>query len=300
MLKSKYRIDIDDHENANRFIRLNNYYQISGYAKQLSACRESERIPFRDLECLVDLDSRLRLIIYEACSIVEISLRGVLSAEIALHFGEEGYLYESSYMLREKDSVSRLIKDIETAVSKSSEDQSIKERHRGGSLPIWAFVESISFGLLSKMLGGVCGSANTSPKSKEIKHSIKSIYGIDASLMCSVVYHLSSIRNVAAHHKRMWIEKPRAVLPQINYFKDRSETYRYKNSFNFSREVGASANGIYNTLVVLCFLTSVIREERGWSVDMARLLAEFDPSFWPSMSVPTNWKSRPLWADIPT
>lgn len=71
-----------------------------------------------------------------------------------------------------------------------------KDRYKTTDLPIWSAVEVISFGTLSKLYSIL--------KTQEQKEVISKLKGINNNVFKNWLHCLSVIRNVCAHHSRIW------------------------------------------------------------------------------------------------
>ena len=62
--------------------------------------------------------------------------------------------------------------------------------------PIWMVAEIMSLGQLSKWMGNL--------KLRTDRSAIAKPYGLDESVLVSLAHHLTYVRNICAHHGRLW------------------------------------------------------------------------------------------------
>ena len=73
-----------------------------------------------------------------------------------------------------------------------------------GRLPVWAAVESMSLGTLSMLYGNLDPGAGASGESKGVQASVAEAFGTKPHYLKSWVHHLTTVRNIAAHHDRFY------------------------------------------------------------------------------------------------
>jgi abortive infection bacteriophage resistance protein len=155
-----------------------------------------------------------------------------------------------------------------------------RQRYQMPRPPIWAACEVMSFGLLSRFYENI--------KRDRDRKQISSTYGLSPDSLKSVLEHLVYIRNLCAHHSRLWNRRftvtvtlprssPAAVIPNLHPAEDRR---------------------LYNTLVLLIHLAGVIDPGSDWPARLTRHLGTLKPGLLPHMGFPPDWKQRPLWQNL--
>lgn len=122
---------------------------------------------------------------------------------------------------------------------------------------------------------------------------IAQVFGIPTKkIMTSWLASLNYVRNVAAHHSRLFNRKlqhapsrPKAgQIPALDHLRDEATA---KGVF-----------GTYNALAVIAYLLPTIGPSTGWIQRLAALLREFPTSHAltiESTGAPGNWESLELW-----
>ena len=142
--------------------------------------------------------------------------------------------------------------------------------------PIWMVCEVMSLGQLSALYDNLSAARD--------RQTIADPYGFDEVVLRSFLHHLTVVRNVCAHHARLW-------------------NRRFAVTFTLPRKKPASllANFhteprlIYNTLVVLPFLLDRIEPGHHWTRGLLDLLDGQSFAVAPQMGFPPDWKVRSIW-----
>ena len=142
--------------------------------------------------------------------------------------------------------------------------------------PIWAIAELLTLGQFSKWLGNV--------KLRNDRQAMAHHLGLDEVVICAFAHHLTHIRNLCAHHFRVWNRKltftmtlpkrPAALAVQFNAAEDRR---------------------IYNTLVMMVWCVKSVSPGSSWPCRMHRLLSTQSPQVIKAMGAPQDWISRVTW-----
>jgi abortive infection bacteriophage resistance protein len=102
------------------------------------------------------------------------------------------------------------------------------------------------------------------------------------------MHHLSHVRNLAAHHSRLWNRRltftmsiPRRPHDIAVLFNPGSDRY------------------IYNTLAMLGVLVNLMSPGTTWPARLRKLIEENNLVQPAIMGFPTNWKELSIWSDRP-
>lgn len=150
------------------------------------------------------------------------------------------------------------------------------------SPPLWSATELMTLGELSKWFQAT------------IDNKIKSKVGNDLGLPTKevaegVLQVLSYVRNICAHHGRLWNRRTVKRLPKIRRFKE--------DLFLLKEEGGNEQNDnrLYNVLVVLLHMMDQQATDSTLRVRLCALLEELSDKNRTSMGFPTDWRTRPVW-----
>lgn len=251
-------IVINDLEVAKYYLSHINYYRLSGYwllfEKDHQTHQFREGTKFEDILNLYQFDRELRLIVLDAIERIEVSLRARWSYFFAQDYGSHCFMNSSlfrKYHLWEKD-----MKRLENEINRSNEDFILhyKNKYSDPDLPpIWVISEVISFGSLSRWYDNL--------KPMKIRKAIASEYDLDNRVLASFLRHLTEVRNVCAHHSRLWNRKftvtfqlpkhPKHLVSLLNHSEKRK---------------------LYNTLIMLNFFLDIISPRHSWKKRLLDLM----------------------------
>lgn len=271
---------IGDENRARHYLAHLNYYRLRGYWMGFELPHGNGEHRFRPgttfdaVIKLYDFDRRLRLEINDAVARTEVSLRTRWAYVLGHHAG--CIAHRDAALFNEHHG--KLIASLEHLYAERNE---VFLRHyldRNEEPPLWALCEALSLGGLSKWLRSIRRHA--------LRAEIAEPYGIHETALCSFVQHLAYVRNVCAHHGRLWNHdwvvgtlalprKPPELVEQLQ------------------RTPGAALR-IYNTLTMLAWLMRIISPGSEWRQRIRALLEE-RPDLWDDMGIPSGWRDFALW-----
>jgi abortive infection bacteriophage resistance protein len=259
---------VDNRERAARYLNHINYYRFRAYW-----------LPFDDALKLYLFDRKFRLLIMEAIERVEISLRTRFAHELALKYGSHAYL--DTTLFRKLDLHRQHLDSLRSEIKRSQETfiEHYRATYNEPSLPpIWAVCEVMTFGQLSMWFRNLKRSSD--------RNAFARIYGIDEVILGSFMHHLTHVRNLTAHHSRLWNRKIVVIMTIPTLPSELAKQFNPKASRN-----------IYNTLVMLGYLLKLISPGTTWITRMRNLIEEYVPDKTAAMGFPEDWRDMPLWRD---
>ncbi|MGL4177247.1 MAG: Abi family protein [Dermatophilaceae bacterium] len=208
-------MDVGDSGAASELLRKVNYYRLSGYwypFRKLGARpgqRQDDFYPgstLADVERLYLFDARLRAATFTALAPVELRLRALLGHGL-------GEVDECAHLrpellgarARGKDYTSWL-GSYRRLLADSRED--IVDHHQNtyaGVLPVWVAVEILHWGGLVRLYG-------FSPR--PVQDGVAGAFGLRAPQLESWMKSLNVVRNVCAHHGRLF-NRVYALMPKL-------------------------------------------------------------------------------------
>jgi abortive infection bacteriophage resistance protein len=268
-----------------------NYYRLSPYRFPFTHPGSRDIfLPGTTFEALWKLyafDRKLRHLVIEACKSVEVSLRARWAYQVAHALGPLGYL-DNNHFSSPLVHASTLVK-LHAEMERSKEDF-IKHHRHNLSMPwppAWVIVEIASFGNISHLLGQLRQSA--------IRQAVADPFGLDEQTFCSLMHHLTVLRNSAAHHSRLW---NRSFVFKFKLPK-KKPAHLFPNFF-IDPALPKKEAKIHNTLLLLVHLTTCIEPATDWPERLIRLLRSLDPKLIPEMGFPADWRTRPIWQSLLT
>ena len=237
-----------------------------------------------------NFDHNLRLVLFDAIEIIEVAFR----AKIIYHMSRvagNGLWYLDSSLFDNVDRHQDFVLDLKYEFERSTEPFAKKyiENHpdwqgesmEGDNPDAWMIIEVASFGMLSKMYKNL---KNQLPQ----KSAIANDFGLYSSREFSNwIEIISLIRNIIAHHSRLW---NRSLGKKISNIK------RFRNLWlnnDFSEAQKKKPYAIVCALVYLCNTVSGNNSVR----DKIKALFDSGSSSIPvqKIGIPANWRHEPIW-----
>jgi len=263
------------------------YYRLSGYALPFQiggtgADRHNFKhgVTFDDILDRYVFDRKLRLLVMDAIERIEISVRAALTNEIAARHGAHWYM--NRLLFNPAFDHGRFIDDIKQQIGHAPannrrRDIYIEHYYQTYSTPplppSWMVFESITFGTISiayqhlahPEFVSVCGS-----------------YRMPHPVLISWLHSLNYIRNICAHHARLWNRECR-IKPMI--------------ARAFHADLTPNER-VYAQLVVMQILLAKIAPGNHWAQKLRDLLTEHPAIPIVSMGFPADWAARQIWRPI--
>jgi abortive infection bacteriophage resistance protein len=266
-----------------------NYYRLSPYRFPFTLPGNRDAfapgVTFEQLWKLYIFDRKLRHLVIEACKGVEISLRAHWAYQVGHFLGPLGYLDNQHFSLPLVHA--RTLVKLHDEMERSREE--FIQHHRANLFmqwpPAWVIVEVASFGNISNLLSQL--------RQSSIRQAVANPFGMDEQTFCSLMHHLSVLRNSAAHHSRLW--NRRFV---IKFKLPKKKPIHLVPNFFVDPAMPKKQAKIHNSLVLLVHLMTCIEPSSDWQERLIRLLLSVDPQLIPEMGFPTDWKNRPLWQSL--
>jgi abortive infection bacteriophage resistance protein len=226
-------LGISDEERAVKFIESIGYYRLSGYMYHLQSSdgdhRFHEGVTFNQIMETYYFDKKLRMLLLDYLERIEVSLRALMTNRFSLEYG---FFWYTDVKLYDKREVFDLIQaDLHASVGDEKEQfiKAFKSKYTAERLPPSNMaLELLSFGKLARLYDGL--------KSEGSKNLIASSFGLPSSILSSWLVYLNNVRNVCAHHGRLWnrrITADRPIIPTrkkyafTGYWDEHSNTTLY-------------------------------------------------------------------------
>ena len=202
-----------------KFLSRTNYYRFSGYARDFQENPKKgknsfiDNTSFQDINKLINLDAKLRILLTEQLSVIEIAIRAKLAYEFGNEYGSSAYYLDCDTYANQdfaKDFIipgilSDLDHDKSRIVQHYSKKNFSTHCEKYHDVPIWVAVEVLSFGRISNMI--------SYSKNIETTKKVAKSLGVQWKPFSSVVHSLHVLRNLCAHHHQLWNRPMRIQCP---------------------------------------------------------------------------------------
>lgn len=278
------------------------YYRLSGYFYPMRATRppgQSGRhdrfqpgASFELVHALAEFDKRLRLLCLYAVESVELAVRVAIAHHLG-RFDPEAHLHQRLLDGRfvqpgphgEPSAHERWLVRYRRMLADSREDFVLHHVHvYGGRLPIWVAVELWDFGMLSRFFAGM--------EYRDRQRLAMQFGAVSGEVMRSWLRAFNFVRNVAAHHARLWNRRSPdiPVLPPV-------DRCRWLASLHDHPDATSKMFGLLSCLLVMM---RSIQPGSEWPDQLTAHWRTFPSS--PLVTVaaagfPPDWSTLPLWGD---
>lgn len=274
---------IDNPDVAAFYLQHLNYYRLGAYWLPFEADHHPHRFRpgtrFSDVLELYIFDRELRLLVLDAIERVEVSVRAQWAYQLAHRHGPHSHL-DASLAYRQH-RWNRNLASLSDEVTRSDEIfiRHFRDNYAERLPPVWAVCEVMSLGLLSRWYGN--------HKSKATRRAIARVYSLDDAVLGSWLHHLAHVRNVCAHHSRLW-NREFTITPSLPRNKPADLAAQFE----------PGSRRLYNSLVLLLHCMDVIAPAHDWRNRLTALLGRRGVEIH-AMGFPHDWDKLPVWQEVP-
>ena len=250
-----------------------NYYRLAAYWLPFEEHHEThkfrENTTFEMVKALYVMDRSLRLLMLDAIERIEVAVRARWSYEMAHAHGPHAHL--EANLAHRLTHYWRNCIDLSREFGRSEEvfARHLREKYVEPLPPVWAVCELMSFGLLSRWY------ANLGPQ--KTRKRISSAFDLDPDQLGSWLHHLSIVRNICAHHSRLW-NREFTVTPAA----PKTKPDELINQWN------TGSRRLYNTLLMTIHFVGLLAPGGTWSSRLKQLLAPLPDDLLRPMGFPTD------------
>jgi abortive infection bacteriophage resistance protein len=268
---------------AATFLRHLNYYCFTGYGLAFEQRRDCylPGTTFDQIRKTYEFDRALRDLFTESIELVELDLRTAIAHSFGQGHGAFGHTIPGNFhdAVRHQEWLDKLRTETER-----SSDLFIKH-HKATyqefpDVPVWVVVEITSFGSLSTFYRTML---------KADQKPIASRYGVQPHVLGSWIHHLVYVRNLCAHHARLWdkIWSIKPDLPAGNVW---------------SAPILSSNTQVFASLLIQAKLLATIGPEKtfisNWRRRVETLITQQLPGCpnpLAKMGLQGDWANHPVW-----
>ena len=260
------------------------YYRLRGYSFHLYDNASKQYLPgtdFSDILKLYHFDMEMSRLLFGMATGIEVALRARLSDALLTY--NDALILTDPAVFSDKKLFWQNMSSLASQITRSN-DVFIRHnfRNHDGEIPLWAAVEVMSFGTLSKTIKNLKtgrGSAYPvlagyyryrSPRGKLVKPSLQ--------MLSSWIQSVSVLRNMCAHNSRIYNRT-------INTFPELLLVDQL--------EPRPSHNGLYQILLAMKYLRPTDPVWENFFSDLQALFDKYNGSFdLNCMNFPSDWASH--------
>jgi abortive infection bacteriophage resistance protein len=271
---------IENDEKAEHLLSSISYYRLSGYWFPLLQDKKKHvfkpNATFETAFNLYKFDRELRQLILCELEKIEVAIRSQMIYSMSQVHGS--FWFENSSLFNNYSKHSNTLSKIASEIDRSDEEfiKVFKSNYSDKFPPSWMTLEITSFGTLSMLFSNL--------KAPREKRQIANHFGLSEKVFQSWIHSIVYIRNVCAHHSRLW-NKDMRINPIV--------PITPKNCW-ISTD-GVPNDKVYFFLSMIVYLLNTINPNHSFLDRLENLFLKYPNVDVNAMGFPLNWKSEELW-----
>lgn len=282
-------LKVADREYVRHILENVSYSRLKGYMVPFMVSGEQQMFKpgttFEDFYSIYGFDRRFRELIFHELEKVEISIR----ARIGFASTEEdgGYWFINEKYFANPKRHKYILRHLSDDVEQSDNDaiKRFRAKYSNEFPPCWMTLEAASMGTLSVIYDALIPG--------KMKDEIAAYYGLRPEIFGSWLRHLVYIRNVCAHHNRLWnnsLDRGAAIPSAKNGLLDPTRPFPPQD-----RRLDGKRQKVYTTLCVIKYLQDTIKPTNTFAKRLRELLDNYPQIDCSQMGFPPGWDKIPFW-----
>lgn len=302
LLRSRGMV-VSDKQRAEKHLANISYYRLSAYmlpykqkekGKILDSFREG--VTWNMVYNLYVFDRKLRLLVFDAIERLEVAIRAQIIYQLSHKYGShwqdrsEIFIPPKTITLRDGRVVTMdVYGDIQKHIKEQlqSNKAEVFIQHYGKKYgnpinpPSWMSVEVMYFNHLSRICSGLRLRADI--------NGIASVFDLPPKTFCSWLHTINYVRNICAHHARLWNRDLNIVPEKLDFSK----------SLNWvANPDKVKRSRLYYFLCMLNYLLQTANPSSAFKYRLKDLLAEYQEVVsLNAMGFHSDWMAEKMWRD---
>jgi abortive infection bacteriophage resistance protein len=269
---------IEDEAHAIHILQNISLFRLKSYLKPLRIPRSKSfkpEVTFEQAYNLYKFDSQLRKLICSELEKIEVSIR----TQLSLVLGETDgiYWFANSSNFRNESQHNLLLNKLREELHRSDDDSIVmfQQMYDNPFPPSWMTFEISSFGTLSMIYRQL--------KSGHARRQVAAFYGLSDTVMESWLHSIVYVRNICAHHSRLWNRRLsiNALIPR-------------RTKFPFV-SVPKDTKRVYYVLSLILYFLQTVNPRNTLRPRLYNLLQEYPTVDVQAMGFPEHWTEEILW-----
>lgn len=273
-------LHVNDEDKALHLLETISYYRLSGYWYPMLVDKQNHKFkPDSSFETAFNIykfDRELRLLVLRELEKIEVAIRAKMIYVLSHSRGTYWYQETNNFRnpIKHADTLSKIGGEYQR-----SDEQFIKafqSKYSDSLPPSWMMCEVVSFGVLSNIYSNLSPGKN--------KRDIAAYFNIKDRVLVSWLHSIVYLRNVCAHHSRLWNRVMR-IQPLV----PRSTRGQWLSNTNIPND------RTYFVLSMIIYLMNSINPKHTIPNKFFDLLNKFPNIDTSAMGFPYDWRNEPLW-----
>ena len=294
---------VTDRKRAERHLANISYYRLSAYMLPYKKKEDGiiidafkEGTTWDDIYDLYVFDRKLRLLVFDAIERLEVAIRTQiiyqLSHKYGSHWQDNAHIFNPPREVTLRDGRTITI-DVYREIQSHIKEQLHSNRaevfiqhyhNKYGTpenSPSWMSVEIMYFNHLSKICTGLKNRADI--------NGIASYFALPPKTFCSWLHTMNYVRNICAHHSRLWNRDLNIVPEKLSFS---------KRLVWISNPDTAKRSKTYYFFCMINYMLQVANPTSQFKSKLKELLEEYKNVIsLDSMGFPQGWKEEKMWED---
>ncbi|WP_426152331.1 Abi family protein [Pseudomonas sp. DC3000-4b1] len=240
-------------------------------------------VQFDDILQLYDFDRRLRLVFLDAIDRIGVAFRAAIINTLALDKTCGSHFYLDAIHFKDCKAHRDIMKQVLGLPEKNAAIKHYYDNYNTPALPpVWTVLEAMTIGQLSRLFSDL---------HLDHRKTVAAKFGYDESVLVTWLKSLTILRNVCAHHGRLWNASITADAPK--YAKAIAGEFPSHND----------RGRIFARAVVVQALLEKIDPTSDWKVRFKQLMSTLPTSVLAKagrttaeLGLVAGWENRPFWS----
>jgi abortive infection bacteriophage resistance protein len=213
------KLDIDNAPKALSYLQEISYYRLSAYFLPYQRIKDQfdAGVTFNQIIRTYSFDRELRLLVFDCIERIEVAIRTQMIYQMAIYHNDSHWQDNKTHFITPYyNKIGNLIdpySDFQTIISKAKTARTpetfikhyIKEYDIPANPPSWMCFELLTIGELSHLYRGLKDNAD--------RKRTADFFDLHPTVFTSWLHTLTYIRNICAHHSRLW-NRDLAIEPE--------------------------------------------------------------------------------------
>ena len=278
-LKSR-GLHIEDEEKTLHLLKHLSYYRLSGYWHPLLQDKQKhlfkKEATFNTAFKLYCFDRELRLLVLREIEKIEVAVRARMIYVLSHSHGP--FWYQEPNLFSNPSKLTTSLKSITNEYQRSDEKfiKTFQIKYSDKLPPSWMMMEITSFGTLSMLYKNL--------KPGRDKRQIAHYFGLNDKTFSSWLHSIVYIRNVCAHHSRLWnrVLSIQPIIPETTH-----NLWLLNNSISNKK--------VYFILSMIIYMLEIVNPKHSFRKKFDILVKNYPQVNLFAMGFPENWNDEPLW-----
>lgn len=274
---------IDNEQKALHLLENISYYRLSGYWFPLLADKKAHVFkPDSKLQTAFNLycfDRELRQLVLAELEKIEVAVRAKISYVLSHKHGP--FWFQDQSIFNNPVKHAETLTKISDEFRRSDEEfiHAFKNNYTNQLPPSWMTMEITSFGAMSQLYKNL--------KPGREKREIAHFFGLSDSVFVTWLHSIVYLRNVCAHHTRLW-NRAMSIRPQIPNAPRKT----------WLQNTQIHNNHTYFILSMVAYLLQTVNPHNRFIQKFKDLLNKYSNVDTRALGFPENWQEEKLWREI--